>query len=145
MHSKSSTTCRTSITTPHSRTTTLAVDAVRVLGIDPGSRITGYGIVERGGARLIYVASGCIRTAPRGSARTTDEAPADRLGVLYHAVDTLIATHAPSIVAIEQVFVARNAQSALKLGQARGAVLPAVVAQPLQGARRCRPTGEVAG
>jgi crossover junction endodeoxyribonuclease RuvC len=122
----------------------LAADAVRVLGIDPGSRITGYGIVERGGERggerrgerggerLIYVASGCIRTTPRGSARNSDESPADRLGVLYHAVDTLIATHGPSIVAIEQVFVARNAQSALKLGQARGAVLAAVVANRLQ-------------
>src|SRR5262245_6928641 len=135
MHSKSSTTCRTFITTPLFRTIPLAAEAVRVLGIDPGSRVTGYGVVERGGERsgrqLIYVASGCIRTTPRGRSKV-DESPAGRLGILYHGIDTLIATHAPSIVAIEQVFVARNAQSALKLGQARGAVLAAVVANRLQ-------------
>jgi crossover junction endodeoxyribonuclease RuvC len=57
---------------------------------------------------------------------------ADRLGVLHAAIATLIEQHRPSIVAIEQVFIARNVQSALKLGQARGAVLAAVVANRLQ-------------
>ena len=103
----------------------LPADGPRVLGIDPGSRITGYGIVERRNGRLCYVASGCVRTTPRDS-------PADRLGVLYQGIATLIDAHGPTIAAIEQVFVSRNAQSALKLGQARGAVLAAVVANRLQ-------------
>src|SRR5262245_46526109 len=130
MRSKSSTTCRTSTATARFRMSPLPADGLRVLGIDPGSRITGYGIVDRMNGRLVYVASGCIRTT--SAKRAKQESMADRLGVLHRSIGTLIEHHQPSIVAIEQVFVARNPQSALKLGQARGAVLAAVVANRLQ-------------
>jgi crossover junction endodeoxyribonuclease RuvC len=91
--------------------------ATRILGIDPGSRVTGYGVVEFRRGKATYVASGCIRTG-NGTA-------AERLGEIYAAVSTLIGEHRPATVAVEQVFVARNAASALKLGQARGAALAA--------------------
>jgi crossover junction endodeoxyribonuclease RuvC len=96
----------------------------RVLGIDPGSRITGYGVIDIDGSRLRYVASGSIRT-------TQGEFP-ERLGEIYDGVLVLIQTHAPQEVAVEEVFLARNANSALKLGQARGAALAAVVSNGLQ-------------
>lgn len=88
-----------------------------MLGIDPGSRVTGYGVVEWQRGRTRYVASGCVRV------QASDAAV--RLAEIYAAVSTLIDTHAPSIVAVEQVFLARNASSALKLGQARGVALAA--------------------
>lgn len=86
---------------------------MRVLGIDPGSRVTGFGVVQvlRNG-RLQYVASGCIRL-PAGSL-------ADRLKAVYDGVSEIISTYQPTVFAAERVFVARNADSALKLGQARG-------------------------
>lgn len=86
---------------------------MRVLGIDPGSRITGFGVVQvlRNG-RLQYVASGCIRL-PAGSL-------ADRLKAVYDGVSEIISTYQPTVFAAERVFMARNADSALKLGQARG-------------------------
>jgi crossover junction endodeoxyribonuclease RuvC len=95
----------------------------RVLGIDPGSRITGYGVLELTGRGSIYRASGCIRPA----AGTFIE----RLGEIYRGVEALIAEHAPDEVAIEEVFMARNPSSALKLGQARGAAIAAAVAAGL--------------
>jgi crossover junction endodeoxyribonuclease RuvC len=91
--------------------------ATRILGIDPGSRVTGYGVVEQSRRGARYVASGCIRTG----AGTV----AERLAEIYGGVATLIEEHGPAVVAVEQVFVARNASSALKLGQARGAALAA--------------------
>ena len=91
----------------------------RILGIDPGSRLTGYGVVDMLGGKSIYVASGCIRT-------THADYPG-RLGEIYEGIAALIHEHAPDAVAIEQIFMARNANSALKLGQARGAALAAVV------------------
>jgi crossover junction endodeoxyribonuclease RuvC len=86
---------------------------MRVLGIDPGSRITGFGVVNvlRNG-RLSYVSSGCIRI-PGGSL-------ASRLKAVYDGVSQVITTYHPNHLAIEKVFMARNADSALKLGQARG-------------------------
>ncbi len=86
---------------------------MRVLGIDPGSRVTGFGVVQvlRNG-RLQYVASGCIRL-PAGSL-------ADRLKAVYDGVSEIIHTYQPTVFAAEKVFMARNADSALKLGQARG-------------------------
>jgi crossover junction endodeoxyribonuclease RuvC len=86
---------------------------MRVLGIDPGSRVTGFGVVQvlRNG-RLHYVASGCIRL-PAGSL-------ADRLKAVYDGVSEIINTYQPTVFAAEKVFMARNADSALKLGQARG-------------------------
>ena len=92
---------------------------MRILGIDPGSRVTGYGVIDVQRGQAVYVASGCIRT--------THAAVPMRLGEIYEGVASLIGEHAPDAVAIEQVFMARNASSALKLGQARGAALAAAV------------------
>ena len=89
--------------------------AIRILGIDPGSQITGFGLIEALGQDARHIASGCIR-APAG------ELP-QRLRAIYAAVSELMSSYAPAEVAIERVFVSRNADSALKLGQARGAAL----------------------
>jgi len=88
---------------------------VRILGIDPGSQITGYGLIEAIGQEARHIASGCIR-APAG------DLP-QRLRAIYAAVSELMASYGPAEVAIERVFMSRNADSALKLGQARGAAL----------------------
>jgi crossover junction endodeoxyribonuclease RuvC len=86
-----------------------------ILGIDPGSRITGYGLVDSRAGRLSYLASGCIRTG--------DGALADKLLVIFQSVSQLIQQYQPEQFAIEEVFMAKNAASALKLGQARGAAM----------------------
>jgi len=91
----------------------------RILGIDPGLRVTGYGLIEARGQRLTYVASGCIR-AGAGSL------PA-RLGVIARDVAFLIAESSPTEVAVEKVFVNVNPNSTLLLGQARGAAIAAAV------------------
>jgi len=91
----------------------------RILGIDPGSRVTGYGIIDLSGQRLSYVASGCIRT--RG------DAIAERLGIIFAGVNEIINAYTPDEMAIERVFMSKNADSALKLGQARGAAICAGV------------------
>lgn len=91
----------------------------RILGIDPGSRMTGYGIIDSDGRRSRHVASGCIRTG-KG-------AFPERLGVIFDGIRALIDEHQPVEFSIEQVFVAKNASSALKLGQARGAAITAAV------------------
>ena len=88
-----------------------------ILGIDPGSRNTGYGVVRDLGQRCEYVASGCIRT---GSGDL-----ASRLDAVYSGLDEIIRSYHPDLMSIEQVFMARNADSALKLGQARGAAIVA--------------------
>lgn len=94
---------------------------IRVLGLDPGSRIAGFGVVEQQGNRVQYVASGCIRTG-QGEMMA-------RLRVLFEEVRELVESYAPDELAVESVFVHRNAGSALKLGQARGAALaPALAA-----------------
>lgn len=98
-------------------------DGYRILGIDPGSRVTGYGVVELSAKGPRYLASGCIRP--------TAGAFVDRLGEIYRGIDTLIREHAPDEVAIEEVFLATNPASALKLGQARGAAIAAAVAAEL--------------
>ncbi|MBK8183062.1 MAG: crossover junction endodeoxyribonuclease RuvC [Candidatus Competibacteraceae bacterium] len=90
------------------------------MGIDPGSRITGYGIIELDGPRNRYLASGCIQTA-------ADRPFSERLKTIFEAVTTILRTYQPAEVAIEQVFMHRNPDSALKLGQARGAAVCAVV------------------
>jgi len=89
---------------------------MRVLGIDPGSRVTGFGVVQmlRNG-RIQYVASGCVRVPIVELA--------DRLKTIYQGIDEVIATYQPTVLAAERIFMARNADSALKLGQARGAAL----------------------
>ncbi len=98
-------------------------DMVRILGIDPGSRITGYGVVDVTGQQLVHVCNGCIRTSG-------DDLSA-RLFEIHTAILALVAEHKPQEVAIEKVFVSRNPGSALKLGQARGA---AIVAAAREGA-----------
>ncbi len=95
-----------------------------ILGIDPGSRVTGYGVVRDTGRGCEYVASGCIRTG-------TCELP-DRLRAVFSGVSEVIRTYGPVTMGIEQVFMARNADSALKLGQARGAAIVAGAEAGLQ-------------
>ena len=90
-----------------------------ILGIDPGSRITGYGVINAVGAKREYIASGHVKIAG-------DEL-ASRLGQIYRAVDEVIETYIPQQFAIEKVFMATNADSALKLGQARGVAMVAAV------------------
>lgn len=93
---------------------------MRVLGIDPGSRITGYGIVEQLGSRLIHVDNGAIFTD------SAQDFPG-RLKSIFDGLSTVIAEYGPDEVAVENVFLSNNAQSALKLGQARGAAIVAAV------------------
>jgi crossover junction endodeoxyribonuclease RuvC len=87
-----------------------------ILGIDPGSIRTGWGVVRRDGPRLSYVAAGTI------DASKTGELP-ERLHEIYEALRAVIAEHAPTSVAVEDIFYARFAASALKLGHARGIAL----------------------
>jgi len=93
---------------------------MRILGIDPGSRITGFGVVNvlRNG-KLQYIASGCVRVG-KG-------ALGERLKIIYDGMSEIIRTYQPGAIAIEKVFLAHNADSALKLGQARGAAITASV------------------
>lgn len=86
-----------------------------LLGIDPGSRRTGFGVIDVSGAVPCYVASGCIRI----EALTL----AQKLAQVYAGVAEVIAQYAPGEVAIEQVFLSKNVDSALKLGQARGTAI----------------------
>ncbi len=98
---------------------------MRVLGIDPGSRVTGYGMVKAAtDGSLSYLDSGCVRTTAGNQAQ--------RLKVIYDGVCEVIRTYRPDVIAIERVFVARNADSALKLGQARGAVICAGIRHELE-------------
>lgn len=94
-----------------------------ILGIDPGSRITGYGVIHADGPRISYVASGCIRIS--------GDDLAARLQQVYAGVTEVIQRYTPQEMAIEQVFMARNADSALKLGQARGVAIVAGANQSL--------------
>ena len=88
---------------------------MRVLGIDPGSRRTGFAVVEREGSRLRALAWGTIALG--------DGPMPERLRTLYEAMGALVAEHRPSTVAVEGIFHAKNAGSALKLGHARGVAL----------------------
>ncbi len=91
---------------------------VRILGVDPGSRRTGFGVIECCGADYVYIAHGCLNV---GGALMTE-----RLRLIFDGLQALIDEHRPAEVAVERVFVNRNVESALKLGQARGAALCAV-------------------
>ncbi|OQW73798.1 MAG: crossover junction endodeoxyribonuclease RuvC [Proteobacteria bacterium ST_bin11] len=95
----------------------------RILGIDPGSRITGYGVVESTPRGIRYLASGCIRIK-------SDEFP-ERLKQIFDGVSQVIELYRPEQMAIEQVFMHKNADSALKLGQARGAAICATLNRDL--------------
>ncbi|MCH1931219.1 crossover junction endodeoxyribonuclease RuvC [Shewanella acanthi] len=88
-----------------------------ILGVDPGSRITGYGVIQCQGRHQLYLGSGCIRTSG-------DDLP-QRLKQIFDGVSEIIRQYQPDEFAIERVFLAKNADSALKLGQARGAAIVA--------------------
>jgi crossover junction endodeoxyribonuclease RuvC len=100
------------------------VHTVRILGIDPGLRITGFGVIDKAGQKLAYVASGCIKSNEK------DALPL-RLKMLLDGIGEVISTYAPASfpmeAAIEKVFVNVNPQSTLLLGQARGAAISALV------------------
>lgn len=100
-----------------------AVRSLRILGIDPGLRVTGFGVIDKRGATLRYVTSGCIRT-PGG------ELP-ERLAAILDGLAQVIAEHRPAQAAIERVFVNVNPSSTLALGQARGAAISALVLKRL--------------
>jgi crossover junction endodeoxyribonuclease RuvC len=97
---------------------------VLILGIDPGSRITGFGVVNAVGQQLEYVTSGCIRLG--------DGPMPERLDKLFSSITELVERYCPQQFAIEQAFMGRNADSALKLGQARGVAIVAAVRQQLE-------------
>ena len=95
-------------------------DRRRILGIDPGSRLTGFGVLDFAGDRPTYVTSGTVRSL--------DGSFPDRLKQIFESVHDIVAEYRPDVVAIESVFMARNAGSALKLGHARSAALCATFA-----------------
>lgn len=97
--------------------------ATRILGLDPGLRITGFGLIDQLGSQLRYVASGCIKTRD-------GELPG-RLKTLLDGVREVIDTYRPDVVVVEKVFVNVNPQSTLLLGQARGAVICGAVSRDL--------------
>jgi crossover junction endodeoxyribonuclease RuvC len=92
---------------------------LRILGIDPGLRVTGFGIIERAGSKLLYVTSGCVRSGAGDLSA--------RLKTILDGLAEVIATNQPHEVAIEKVFVNVNPQSTLLLGQARGTAICAAV------------------
>ncbi|VEA33223.1 crossover junction endodeoxyribonuclease [Salmonella enterica subsp. enterica] len=102
--------------------------------LTPGSRITGYGVIRQVGRQLTYLGSGCIRTK-------VDDLPS-RLKLIYAGVTEIITQFQPDYFAIEQVFMAKNADSALKLGQARGVAIVAAVNQELPVFEYCGASGE---
>ena len=95
-------------------------DPTRILGIDPGSRITGYGIIDTDGTATRYVASGCLNLG--------DGDFSGRLREIYSRISGLVDEYTPDHIAIEQIFVHKNADSALKLGHARAAAICATFA-----------------
>jgi crossover junction endodeoxyribonuclease RuvC len=97
----------------------VAGEVVRILGIDPGLRITGFGVIDKTGNRLSYVTSGCVKTAG-------DQLPA-RLATILEGLAEVIAAHRPEQAAVEKVFVNVNPQSTLLLGQARGSAICAAI------------------
>jgi crossover junction endodeoxyribonuclease RuvC len=106
----------------------------RILGIDPGLRVTGFGVIEAIDNKLTYVASGVIKTgAAKKSAEGESEKEAlpERLKVILDGLFEVIDTYQPTQVAIEKVFVNVNPQSTLLLGQARGAAISAAVIRQL--------------
>ncbi len=89
-----------------------------IIGIDPGSRVTGYGVVSMERNKVVHLASGCIEVADLAFER--------RLCVIYDALSEVARTYQPMEAAIEKVFMSRNVDSALKLGQARGVAIVAM-------------------
>jgi crossover junction endodeoxyribonuclease RuvC len=96
----------------------------RILGIDPGSRITGYGVIESDGMHSRHITHGTLRLQ--------GDAFPPRLGEIFAGIGRVIDEYQPTVMAIEQVFVSKNPSSALKLGQARGAAICAGVSRQLE-------------
>lgn len=94
-----------------------------ILGIDPGSRRTGFGVIRKTGSQYEYISSGVVRIP--------DTALPERLKVIFDAINEIVTRHSPVEVAIENVFMAKSAGSALKLGQARGAAIVAAVSRDI--------------
>ena len=95
----------------------------RILGIDPGSIKTGFGVVEVQGTKLNYVTSGVIRLPQKPLP--------ERLGIIFTSVQEILDQYSPTEMAIEEVFLAKNPSSAFKLGQARGAAITACVTKDI--------------
>ncbi len=101
-----------------------------ILGIDPGSRITGYGVIRQQGSKFHYLGSGCIRTL--GNKSESQVPLAERLRIIHDGVRELIQQFQPTVFVIEQVFYARSGDASLKLGQARGAAIVAAACAGLE-------------
>jgi crossover junction endodeoxyribonuclease RuvC len=102
----------------------MTLGPIRILGVDPGLRNTGWGLIEASGSRLSFLGCGSIRTDPQTSL-------AERLGAIHRALADLIAANGPHEAAVEETFVNRDPQSTLKLGQARGAAITALALKDL--------------
>ena len=92
----------------------------RIIGIDPGSRVTGYGIIDTGRGQLQFIACGVIKT-------TTKYPFSHRLNEIFEGINEVVQVHRPAVAAVEDVFLATNPRSALKLGHARGAAVVAAM------------------
>jgi len=103
---------------------TRTLQTTRILGIDPGSRVTGFGVIDVCGREHFYVASGCIKTPP-------DAPLSERIAVIVRHIGEIVRLYRPQQAAVEQVFVNVNPASTLMLGQARGAALAALVMHEL--------------
>lgn len=90
------------------------------MGVDPGSRVTGYGVIDADHGHLQYVACGVVKTTPQFSF-------AHRLNEIFEGINEVVQVHSPVIAAVEDVFLATNPRSALKLGHARGAAVVAAM------------------
>lgn len=95
-------------------------ETLRIIGIDPGSRVTGYGVVDRVGPKLVHIDNGCL------TMRGADPLP-QRLDQIYRGLSDIFAKYQPEAVAIEEIFFAKNVASSIKLGEARGVALLAAV------------------
>lgn len=131
--------CRGCLQPPTEITQTTSIgmhsSTMRILGIDPGLRTTGFGVVDLAGSRLHYVASGTISTISRKPTKQADlpdagDLPA-RIRLLCEGIAEVVHTYRPTVAALEIVFVNVNPQATLLLGQARGACLAALVTQQL--------------
>lgn len=100
-------------------------EKIRILGIDPGSRVTGYGVIDRQGSSLNFVTCGVVRTPNKCT-------PAGRLKIIYDGICEVIVREEPEVAAVEDLFVALNPKSALKLGQARGVAVLAAAQHGLE-------------
>ena len=100
-------------------------ESQRILGIDPGSRATGYGVIEKKGNRLHFVTCGVIRLSDKNSF-------SGRLKIIFDGLCEVIDSHKPAVAAVEDVFVAANPRTALKLGHARGVAVLAALHNGLQ-------------